>query len=574
MVEWVVSRNKFLPEQVAAQGGNYFYFCGKQVSLTPDEPVIIIDGYVIPRLDCQDECEGLKGAGLVRWLMQSHSADLILRIKGIFTLLIIKPDGFEIYNDIHGMGRYFIWERGNDFIISNSIEKVRNYSRAAPDYENMALYCLTEHFVMDMTAFQGVKQSAPASRITFDGAMRRSLYWEPMRLFNSQKKECEPECCADRWVKIIKGYISEPGMNTTLTLTGGSDSRLVLAGLMKSGAKVSAFTYGDPRSADALVAKMVAERLGIDHAVHFADFPSPGWLGDRWHGIISIGNTLVNLHRAHRYHAAEEERKRKPEVGLLFTGLMGGEYLRGPEYDGYIISEYFRKVNHGSPSDRLRRAMEMLAARSVDTGILDTVLLSEKLEQLSAPFLRQEKEKEFLLSFFIYGCAHHYQDSLIYSSQFRQVVNPFMDPDFLEMAAASDYISFNRSGRFSNLLRASLFQVQLTHLLLPELSDIPYSKRGFYTANDLTGNRLKYLLGRFAGMWRQHSYPPNFRYGEWMKDFAGDQLSALSPAVAPLFKVNEITHRLNQVTTSLSEREWHYYTNPLNLGKIFSNEKT
>ena len=572
-MDWILSRKKFQPGQHAAPDGSYFWSSGDHSSLATGESAVITDGYLLPRLECPEEFAGFKGEDLVRNLMKKSGEGFIHLVKGNFALLILREGGFDIYNDIHGMGRFFFWESGDDFVISNSIETVRAYGNAVPDYENMALYCLAEHFVMDMTAFRGVKQSMPSSWFTFDGKLKKSSYWEPTALFTTRRERHEPEYYADRWIRIIKDYVSEPGLNTTLTLTGGSDSRLVLAGLMKAGAQVKTFTYGDPLSADAVVAKKVSARLGLDHAIHMADSPSPEWLGDRWSGINSIGNTLVNLHRAHRYHAAEEERKRNPEVEVLFTGLMGGEYLRGPEYDGYIISEYFRKVNQGSPSGRIKRAKEMLLARSVNTDILDTGLLTEKLEQISAPFLRKEKEKEFLLSFYIYGCAHHYQDSLIYSSLFRQVVNPFMDPDFLEMAAASDYISFNHSDGLYNLLWASLFQVRLTHLLLPELSDIPYSKRGFYTANDVTGNRMKYLLGRAAGISKRHSYPPSFSYGDWMRDFAGIQLSDLSPVVAPLFKVNEITHRLHQVTTNLNEREWHYYTNPLNLGKIFTNEK-
>jgi hypothetical protein len=572
-VDWIISRKKFKPGQIAAPDGGYFCSFRDQASITAGESAIIIDGYVLPRLDCPEEFAGFKGEDLVRNLMKKSGEEFIHLVKGNFTLLIFREGGFNIFSDIHGMGRFFFWESGDDFVISNRIETVRAYCNAVPDYENMALYCLAEHFVMDLTAFRGVKQSMPASRITYDGKLKKSSYWEPAALFTSRREKHETEYYADRWARIIKGYVSEPGLNTTLTLTGGSDSRLVFAGLMKSGAQVRTFTYGDPQSADAVVAKMIAGRLGLDHAIHQEDSPSPEWLGNRWSGIISIGNTLVNLHRAHRYHAAEEERKRNPEANVLFTGLMGGEYLRGPEYDGYIISEYFRKVNHGSPSDRIKKAKEMLSARSVETGILDTDLLSEKLEQISAPFLRHDKEKEFLLSFYIYGCAHHYQDSLIYSSQFRQVVNPFMDPDFLEMAADSDYISFNRSNGFFNLLWASLFQVRLTHLLLPELSDIPYNKRGFYTAKDVTGNRLRYLIGRAAGIRKRHSCPPNFSYGDWMKDFAASQLSALSPVIAPLFKVDEITRRLHQVTANLNEREWHYFTNPINLGKIFTNEK-
>jgi asparagine synthetase B (glutamine-hydrolysing) len=52
-----------------------------------------------------------------------------------------------------------------------------------------------------------------------------------------------------------------------LSLTGGKDSRLIAAALVAAGVPVSARTYGFADHPDVVVARMVADRLGIEHIV-------------------------------------------------------------------------------------------------------------------------------------------------------------------------------------------------------------------------------------------------------------------------------------------------------------------
>ena len=147
--------------------------------------------------------------------------------------------------------------------------------------------------------------------------------------------------------------------------------------------------------------------------------------------------------------------------------------------------------------------------------------------------------------------------------------NPFMDPDFLEMIAASGDICFRRSFRLRNMLWPSQFQVIVTDNLLPEVSDIPYGKRGLFTASDLIRRPHRYLGKRILSLTGQRRFPPSFRHGEWMKEFVGEELHHLSPEVSALFRVKEITERLAVAPAGMSEKEWHYFTNPVNLSQIF-----
>ena len=567
-MSWIISKRKINPSQVESPG-NIFFFSSEACDILSQGGITIIaEGYIIPVLDIQDQYEGIRGPELVMRLMKLHGDAFIRKIKGNFSLVIIDGSRFRVYNDLHGMGRFFYRQAGDDFIFADRINPVRNYCSSEPDNENLAIYCLTEHFIPGMTAYKGIMQSMPASMVSYDGTLRNSVYREPGEVLGASRERHDITFYAERWKQLIRGYVNASGNGkVTLTLTGGSDSRMVLAGLIGAGITPAAFTYGDQASADAVIADKLAVRLGINNAVHSFPGLSAEWQKETFLRLAGFGNTLVNLHRSHRYQAASDEKERNPVTDMLFTGLMGGEYLRGPRYDGYIISEYFRETGYGR--EQLRLALKMLEDRSFEINSLDQDLLNEKLEEMWDLFRGGRKEKEFRLAHYIYGCAHHYQDTRIFTQFFRKVANPFMDPDFLEMIAASGDICFRRSFRLRNMLWPSQFQVIVTDNLLPEVSDIPYGKRGLFTASDLIRRPHRYLGKRILSLTGQRRFPPSFRHGEWMKEFVGEELHHLSPEVSALFRVKEITERLAVAPAGMSEKEWHYFTNPVNLSQIF-----
>jgi len=567
-MSWVITRRRINPFQAQPPGCSFFYSYDACDAMSQDVVTVIAEGYIIPVLDIQDQYEGIHGPELVLSLMKVHGDAFIRKIKGNFSLVIIANSGFRVFNDIHGMGRFFFRQAGDDFIIADRIKPVQNYFSSEPDNENIALYCLTEHFIPGMTAFKGIMQSMPASMVTYDGTLKKSIYRDPGELLAIGHEKHGIPFYAERWKNLIRGYANESESgNMTLTLTGGSDSRMVLAGLLAAGITPRTFTYGDRASADAVIADRLAVRLGIDHALHSFPALTAGWQKETFLSLAGFGDTLVNLHRAHRYQAARDERDRNQDTDLLFTGLMGGEYLRGPRYDGYIISEYFREVTSGR--ERLNIALRMLTGKSFEINCLDRQLFSDRLEQMSELFRGGRKEREFRLAHYIYGCSHHYQDTRIFSRVFRKVASPFMDQDFLEMIASSGDICFRRSGMLINLFRPSHFQVMVTHRLLPEVSDIPYGKRGLFTAGDLVEKPYRYFGKRLSSVIRPGSFPPSFRHGDWMKEFVRGELNQLSPEVSALFNVNEIAGRLLNAPAGMSEKGWHYFTNPVNLSQIF-----
>jgi len=588
-VNWIISKKDKIKEIKFLPGKGYFYHFDYKV-FEKDGITIVLNGYVLPRMDYFEKFNNVRGIELIYVLYKESGPDFIRKIKGVFTIMLIDRNIIRIYNDIHGLSKFFIWQNGEDFVISNRISFARDYSQAPVDIENLAIYCLLEHFVKDITAFKGIRQSLPASMISYDGSLTETRYWLPEELFDLREKLFDPaekvfdpqgkfsQLPEERlnegffsgfWIKLVNEYVSALGLKEiALTLTGGCDSRLVLAGLVKSGININAFSYGNPDSADAILANTISKRLNLNYSNHHVLAPSAMWLKDTWMKIGNFGETLINLHRAHRYQAAIDEKTKNPRSEAVFTGLMGGEYLRGIEYDGYIISDYFKSPRHVSRNAKLKRIKNILLQRGINTNAIDLKVLYDKVETLLSDFSIKKDKKEFLLAFYIYGCAHHLQDSMIYMNQFNYVVNPFMDIDFLEMISGSNYVSFNHKKGIYNWLWAPEFQVSLTHILLPEISDIPYNKRGYFTANNFCDNRISYFKKRMSGILSGTKYPSNFQYDKWMQEFVQEQFSNLSSTIASVFFVDKIIRDLNKSPEITTEKYWHNYTNPINLNQI------
>ena len=133
---------------------------------------------------------------------------------------------------------------------------------------------------------------------------------------------------------------------------------------------------------------------------------------------------------------------------------------------------------------------------------------------------KDKKEREFLYAFYLYGSAHHYQDSAVFSNQVKYLVNPFMDIDFLELLSHSSFLSVNKPGMgFKDKLFSSKLQIAITDLLAPQLSDITYAKKGQYTAKEFLGNPIIYLINSFIRNVIRKQYPYNFPYGNWFRTF-------------------------------------------------------
>lgn len=152
--------------------------------------------------------------------------------------------------------------------------------------------------------------------------------------------------------------LRDAGEPVELSLTGGKDSRLVAAALVKAGVPVVARTHGFDDHPDVTVAAEIARRLGIEHVVR-----TPAAPGQR---VDVLGRIRATVLVADGMLSAFENVGRPVPAGAgpaaslaLTAGGHGGELLRG----GYAETAGRRGASGG-----LRRALSPArsAARSAE----------------------------------------------------------------------------------------------------------------------------------------------------------------------------------------------------------------
>jgi hypothetical protein len=439
--------------------------------------------------------------------------------------------------------------------------------------ENIALFCLTSHFFDGNTIFQNTKYTSPASKLSIShNKLIISSYWEPSRLLKEQftTPKITTVEFSHFWSILINNYIKylQP-KSISITLTGGNDSRMVLTPLLNQGYSLHTFSFGNPKSKDVVIANRIAEKSKLRYKNYFVEKPSKEWLLNQSIKLIDIGSTLINLHRAHRNDALEKEKFLNPDTEILFTGLMGGEYLKEPSYDDIILPKLFYDLSKvKNDQTGINIIEDKLKTKGLKTEKIDIPTVFAKFNSfLKFQNCFNEREKKFILTYFFYGSAHHSQDSTIFNYHCKRVVNPFMDIDFLEELSRSKYWYINKPINPLDKLFHSRFIVKITNELAPELSNIPYAKKGQYTANDLLHRPLFYIVKRikYYLINNNHQFQPNFPMGNWLYEFSKEQLEKLHPSLEDIFNKSILNKRLEYIKGYTTEENWHIITNLLNL---------
>ncbi|HSZ42961.1 MAG TPA: asparagine synthase-related protein [Trebonia sp.] len=148
--------------------------------------------------------------------------------------------------------------------------------------------------------------------------------------------------------------LAEAGEPVELSLTGGKDSRLIVAALVAAGVPVHAKTHGFPAHPDVTVAAEVARRLGIEHRVLTPTEPSQRTdVAARLRAAVLVADGMLS--------AFENVGRPDPSAAPALTaGGHGGELLRG----GYA------EVAAGRRAARLRAAEVLRRLTTKHAGLL------------------------------------------------------------------------------------------------------------------------------------------------------------------------------------------------------------
>jgi hypothetical protein len=570
MVSWLVSNLHTAPAGLSeiARTREFRLWGQPEAAITcriEDEDVhFLLTGYILPRLGHGGTVSGEADLRMLPELWTRYGRELPRYVKGIFTLLVISRGVLHLFGDSSGYSKTFLWRSGDELVLSNSLAELAKAVETEADVDAIAAHTLLHHYVGGTTFLRGVESLPAAVRLRYDGNLHIEQYWSFAKLLDRSQQPRPYREVAEELVRILQGYYSylrPEGVH--LTLTGGLDSRTVLAASLRHGVEPATYTYGDAASLDVVTARRVAQALGLAHANPRPDRKTPEWYEALAWEIAAAGNGLAHIHRAHRLDSVVRQPHLSRGRQMLLLGTMGGEGIRGAHLNDLIVTEFVRRSWEGGVS-RSRLMDGIFERYYLRSELVDRARVGAILDRLPL-FGDDPKRNEFHAMYDLVAAIHHAQDIGLYAGYVRYVVPIFMDVDYLELLFSTPYSMLhkqNMSASQLDRLNIPEFSCNLIRHLHPQLARLPLGSG--HTPQDYLRSRLLYILKKGFRKHVMPRPPANFPYGKWFQVFVERQLEeaiANSSGLGGLFNMEAALQDVRAGNHPPGELPWHRFSN-------------
>ncbi len=215
------------------------------------------------------------------------------KLNGRFSGVIIdlRHPRIVLFNDRYGLNRIYYAEDNDGFYFSS---EAKSLLRVLPGLRRLDHRSLGEAFTLgcvlqDRTLFQDIGLLPGGSAWTFYPGVkaRKSVYFRPDQWEGQDKLTGQAyyDKLKETWARILPRYLNG-NAGVAVSLTGGQDSRMIMAWAKSAPGTLPCYTFGGPyrECRDVNLARRVAGICGQTHRVisvgsaFFAEFPS---LADR-----------------------------------------------------------------------------------------------------------------------------------------------------------------------------------------------------------------------------------------------------------------------------------------------------
>lgn len=318
-------------------------------------------------------------------LYEEYGEDFALRLNGPFAAMVWSPERrrLVVVNDRWGLQPLFYAQVDGRLLIASGARAILADPAYMPrvDLVGLAEFLAFEHLLADRTLFEDVRLVPPASVLTFEaGTLAVRPYWEFQFVeeYGDRPEEWYLDELVHRLRQAVRRCRRGDGPEGVL-LSGGLDSRAVLAAMDGALGEVHTFTFGIPGCDDARLAREVAKKAGTRH--HFIPL-RPEDLPRMMRKGVWLGDGLNNVVHMHILAALPEAVRR---VRVVYTGSLGdsimGQHLHRPlmgiypedvlarmlsrhyttgfseaELAGLLTASVYRRVR-GMPLEAFRRAL-------------------------------------------------------------------------------------------------------------------------------------------------------------------------------------------------------------------------
>ncbi|XVH30811.1 asparagine synthase-related protein [Haloferacaceae archaeon DSL9] len=272
--------------------------------------------------------DSVSSAAYFASLYDQHGEDGFSRINGSFVAVCYDRTAAEATIVLDRLGTYpiFYAHTADGVVFSTQIQRLSHHPSVETAFEpSYLLEFLTMRRVPGVkTPLRGVEQLPPATATTVDlstGTAETRQYWRPVYRPVDKPAEYFVDRLSETLSTVLEEWI-HPDLEYGLLLSGGSDSRALLAGLDTD---VTAFHVTDWDSEETKTARRAAEKAGADFRMLRRD-------ESYYRELFERNAPLLNFHgyffQGYTTHFAAEI---QDEVDVLISGLYADSLFKtGP----------------------------------------------------------------------------------------------------------------------------------------------------------------------------------------------------------------------------------------------------
>jgi asparagine synthase (glutamine-hydrolysing) len=462
-----------------------------------------------------------------------HGREFVERLDGEFVGLLYNTDGTAtFFVDRCGVRPLYHAVGDEGFAFSTNVQTVPELPGFAPafDEQYLAEYIHAKRSFGTKTPVAGIEQIAPATLLTYEPdaeTVEDRQYWEPVRRPVDRPVSYFVRELADRFERAVADRMPDSADDYGLLLSGGSDSRAVLAA---ADDPPKGYHMGDAWNREARAAKRSADAVGAEFAFLERGLDYHETLLERASPIMEFIGTF---HTGHALGFAEEI---DDEVDVLLTGLYSDTLLSAWSIPQLPLPNPFG-LRLSVPVPDVPTTAEEYVSRQLDsrhlcqppflrTDSLETILranVHERDGRIDHHGIEYPSVEQLALSEFYYPVTNGIGFDLYSTLQIVPTRNPFLDRRLIDL-----HLSIPLKHRLRCDLTSRMIQA-----LSPSLAAVPHASTGvpltYPKAAQIAGKHwtgLRGRLGRGSESYRTEGPWQNIHQVIREHDFVGRALEA------------------------------------------------
>lgn len=296
------------------------------------------DRSITDKLESSGHTFAADNASYLVHLYEEYGSSFLELLNGWFNgvLIDLRKDIVCLFNDRYGMQRVYLHENKNSLYFSS---EAKSLIRVCPWLGDLDMKSQGEVFsfgcVLDnRTLFSGISLLPPGSVWTYRNGQRAKETYFDQKSWESQdklEKDAFYKKFRETFVTILPKYINTENGDIALSLTGGLDTRMIMANINVPSGKLPTYTFGGMYRDcfDVKVGRKVAKVCHQPHRVlevdrnFFSEFPS---LAEK---TVFTTDGNLDVSGAPDLYVNRMAREIAP---VRLTGNYGSEIMRGARH--------------------------------------------------------------------------------------------------------------------------------------------------------------------------------------------------------------------------------------------------